>query len=230
MDNACYKCGEPVEEGITFCPHCGAPQIRVVMPEPVPNLAIAGDPSGTAVLPAAATPPVLAVPLRWSSALRPCAIAALIAAVVMVLKLVIPLIAALGAGFLAVALYARRNSDVVLSAGAGARLGALCGVLCFGMTAVLGIFEIAILNKGAEVRRSMLDAIQQAAARYPDPQFQAGIDFMRSPAGLVFMMICMLIFGFLLFLVLGTAGGASAWLRRARLRRFRGLGKEEIRR
>lgn len=209
MDQPCYKCGARIEEGIAFCPHCGAPQIRVILPESMPTLAVAGDAaSGAAALPAAQTAPVLAVPMRWSEAVRPCAIAALIAALAMVLKLMVPVIAALGAGFLAVAFYRRRNPDVLMSAGAGARLGALCGVFCFAMTAVFEALAVAILNKGDEIRRTMLDAIQQTAARYPDPQFQAGLDFMRSPAGLVFMMICALFFGFLLFLLLGTAGGA----------------------
>ncbi|HUO16366.1 MAG TPA: zinc ribbon domain-containing protein [Verrucomicrobiae bacterium] len=209
MDQPCYKCGAQIEEGIAFCPHCGAPQIRVILPEPMPNLAVAGDAvSGTTALPAAQTAPVLAVPMRWSGAVRPCAIAALIAALAMVLKLMVPVIAALGAGFLAVAFYRRRNPEVLMSASAGARLGALCGIFCFGMTAVFEALAVAILNKGDEIRRTMLDAIQQTAARYPDPQFQAGLDFMRSPAGLVFMMVCALFFGFLLFLVLGTAGGA----------------------
>ena len=36
MEQPCYKCGQTVEEGIPFCPHCSAPQIRVVVAEPAP--------------------------------------------------------------------------------------------------------------------------------------------------------------------------------------------------
>lgn len=212
MEQPCYKCRQPVEEGVAFCPHCAAPQIRVILPEPTPSLAVASDGSaaGTVALPASHTAPVLAVPMVWSRALGPCALAALIAALAMALKLMVPLIAAIGAGFLGVAFYRRRNPGIDVTAGAGARLGALCGLLCFGMTAVIEALAVAILNKGAEIRQTMLDAIQQTATRYPDPQFQAGLDFMRSPSGLVFMMIAALIFGFLVFLLLGTAGGALA--------------------
>jgi hypothetical protein len=209
MEQPCYKCGQPVEEGVAFCPHCAAPQIRVVLPEPA-ALAVAADgaAAGAAALPASDITPVLAVPMVWSRAIGPCAMAALLASAAMVLKLMVPLIAALAAGFLAVAFYRRRNPEVAINTGAGARLGALCGLLCFGMTSVFEALAVATLNKGDEIRRTMLDAIQQTAARYPDPQFQPGLDFMRSPGGLVFMMVFALIFGFLVFLLLGTAGGA----------------------
>src|SRR6202046_4320983 len=33
MDHPCYQCGHIVEDGKPFCAQCGAPQIRVAMPE-----------------------------------------------------------------------------------------------------------------------------------------------------------------------------------------------------
>jgi hypothetical protein len=54
----------------------------------------------------------------------------------------------------------------------------------------------------------MLDIVQQTAARYSDPQFQPTLEFMRSPAGLISMMVFLLIVGFLAFLLMGTVGGA----------------------
>jgi len=32
----CYRCANPLERGTAFCSSCGAPQIRVVAPEPAP--------------------------------------------------------------------------------------------------------------------------------------------------------------------------------------------------
>jgi len=211
MEQPCYKCGQTVEEGVVFCPHCSAPQIRVVIAEPAPSVvpsdaAIAEQ--GSASLPASQTVPVLAVPMRWSRAVQPCALAALIASVAMLLKLMVPLLAVLGYGFLAVAFYRRRSPGITMRAGAGAPLGALCGLFCFGMSAIFGAAEVAILHKGGEIRQFMLDAIQQTAVRLADPQYQPGLDFMRSPTGLVFMMVCLLIVVLLAFLVLGTMGGA----------------------
>ena len=210
MEQSCYKCGQMVEEGRPFCPHCAAPQIRVLTPEPaaVPFGERTAMVESTAELPASQTVPVLALPMRWSQAAQPCAIAALIAAIAMVLKLVVPLIAAVGAGFLAVSLYRRRNPEIAMHARLGARLGALCGFFCSCMTAILAAVRVALLHEGEEVRRLLLDSIQQQAGRYPDPQFQATLDFIRSPAGLAFMMVFLAIFGLIVLLLLGTAGGA----------------------
>ena len=200
-----------VEEGVPFCPQCSAPQIRVVIAEPVPApLAFASATllQDAEVLPASQTVPVLAVPMQWSQAVKPCAVAALVASVVMVLKLMAPLIAVVGAGFFAVALYRRESPGVIVRPGMGARLGALCGLFCSAMTAALVALRIAVFHEGQEVRRMMLEAIQQNAARYSDPQFQPTWEFLRSPAGLVLMIFLLLIFGFMIFLFLGTLGGA----------------------
>ena len=211
MEQPCYKCGQTVDEGIAFCPHCSAPQIRVVIAEPAPQpLAFAGtaDSHDSESLPASQTIPVLVVPMRWSQALKPCALAALVASILMMLKLIVPLIAVVGAGFFAVVFYRRNCPGVMVRAGSGARLGALCGLFCFGMTAVLGALRVVILHESGEIRRIMLENLDQAAARYTDPQFQPTLEFFRSQSGLVFMMISLLIFILLTFLLLGTVGGA----------------------
>jgi hypothetical protein len=211
MEQPCYKCGQTVDEGVAFCPHCSAPQIRVVMAEPAPRpLAFAGAAAAqdSEALPASQTVPVLAVPMRWSQAFRPCALVAIIAAVAMVTKLVAWPIAVSGAGFLAVAFYRRASPGVGVSAGTGARLGALTGVFCSAMTAVLLALRVAIFHEGEEIRRLMLEGIQQSASRYSDPQFAATLEFMRSPAGLTLMMAFALILGIVTFVLAGTIGGA----------------------
>src|SRR5437660_12730883 len=79
MEKSCYKCGQVMEEGRPFCPHCSAPQITVMLSEPVPAAATMPDAGGlpmeSSTLPASQTVPVLAVPMQWSQALKPCAIA-----------------------------------------------------------------------------------------------------------------------------------------------------------
>lgn len=199
-----------MEQGVPFCPHCAAPQIRVVIAAPVPSPAAAAVGVAAAPESGASTVPALALPVQWSQAAQSCAVAALVAAVAMVLKLMAPLIAVPGAAFFAVALHLRRNPGTAISARAGARLGALCGLFCFAMTAILAALRVAILREGEEIRRAMLDAIQRSATLYSDPQVQSTIDFMRSPAGLIFMMVCLLIFMLLAFLVMGSLGGALA--------------------
>jgi hypothetical protein len=209
MEQPCYKCGQTVEEGLAFCPHCAAPQIRVVIAEPALSpasslAALPGSPAAADV----ATVPSITLPMSWSLSAQPCALAALIAALAMVLKLVVPLIAVFGAGFLAVAFYRRRAPENAIHAKTGARLGAVCSFFCFGMWTMLESVKILVLHEGGEIRRNLLDLIQQTAARNPDPQLQQGLDYLRSPGGLVFLMVFLLIFGLATFLVLGTLGGA----------------------
>ncbi len=200
-----------------FCSHCGAPQIRVTIAEPLPVEPIQ-DESGHAVLAAALHVPsnaslrasALRLPVQWSRAMQPCALAALIAAVVMSTGLVALPLAVLGAGFLAVAFYLRRIPGTVVSAKEGARLGGISGLLCFGMWAILEALAVAVLHKGPEVRKVMLDAVEQQASRYSDPQFQATVDFMRSPAGVTVMMVGTLVVAFLACVILASIGGALA--------------------
>ena len=211
MEQPCHKCGQTVEEGIAFCPHCAAPQIRVVIAEPTPpplTFSAAETSQDAVALPASQTVPVLALPMQWSQAFKPCALAALVAAVLMVLQLMVPLIAVVGAGFLAVAFYRRSSPGAMVGAGAGARIGALCGFLCSVMTAALGALRVAVFHEAEEIRKFLLEMIRQTAVRFPDPQHQAELEALRSPTGLVAFMIFLLISAFVVFLISGTLGGA----------------------
>ncbi len=200
-----------------FCSHCGAPQIRVFVAEPVRVEHSQEEAGHTLVASALGAPPHVSVsegglrlPVQWSRALQPCALAALIAAVVMSTGLVALPLAVLGAGFLAVAFYLRRSPGTGVSAKEGARLGGMSGMLCFVIWAVLEALAVAVLHKGPEIRKAMLTAVEQTASRYSDPQVQASMDFMRSPGGLTVMMIATLIVAFLACVIMASIGGALA--------------------
>src|SRR5580700_5229479 len=128
MDHPCHKCGHSIEDGKPFCPDCGAPQIRVTVAEALP-LAASGAEGAPPVLsldpPEAATPlrvPALFGGIEWARAIRVCAVAALISVAVMTLRLIAPLLAVLGAGFLAVTLYRYRNPTWKPDARSGTQL------------------------------------------------------------------------------------------------------------
>ncbi len=157
--------------------------------------------------PASETVPLLSIPMRWSNAVRPCALAALIASLAMVTRLMVPFIAAVGAGFLAVVFY-RRNNPTPLREGKGARLGALCGLFCSFFTTIFGTIVVIVLHKGGEMRQMMLDQIQQSASRLPGPEYQPALDFMRSPSGLLMMTVFTVLCGMLILIVLASVGGA----------------------
>ena len=170
--------------------------------------AVLGSDSGA--LPSSQSTPALSLslPIRWSQALPMCALAAAIAAAVMVFGLMVPFLAATAAGFLAVVFYRRRNPHALVKAGVGARLGAVSGLLCFGMSAILEALGLALFHKGALLRDKMLEGIQKASAQTTDPQALAMLEYFKSPAGLAIMTVFVLIFTFLALVILASLGGA----------------------
>ncbi len=210
MEQPCYKCGQLLDEGRPFCPHCTAPQIRVIVAEPVgamPFSEAAVLPQMQPALPATETVPVLALSMRWSQALKPCALAALVASVLMLLGLNL-LVAMFSVGFLAVVFYRQGHPGAEIKAWGGARLGALSGLLWFATSAVLEAVVVLLMHKGPEIRKALMDAIDQAASRTTDPQVIAVFDRFKSADGLEFLMVFFLIFGFFAAIVLGAGGGA----------------------
>ncbi|MGD0986558.1 MAG: hypothetical protein ABR874_02025 [Candidatus Sulfotelmatobacter sp.] len=141
-------------------------------------------------------------------AIRSCAIAALIAALLMAFGLMVPLLAVLGAAFLAVNLYHRKNPAWLVNARSGAQLGAACGILFFAIAAVVESAAVTVFHTGGELRKKMLEALEQAAARSNDPQVQAAFDRLKTPEGIALMLVFGLIFLFLLSIAAGSLAGA----------------------
>ena len=210
MDHPCHQCGQSVEDGKPFCLHCGAPQIRVNVPEP-----LVPAPEGLGTGPSAdgatnlgySTMPAHSLPASLPLAVRPTALAAGVAVFLMFLGLN-PFVAALGAGFLAVALSRRLGAETAMLAAAGFKLGALSGLFLFAVSTILETLVVVFLHKGAEVRSQIMEKVQQAAARYPGPEVQPFLDFAKSPGGFTFLLAASLIFGLVTFVALGGLGGA----------------------
>jgi hypothetical protein len=210
MEQPCYKCGEEVEEGIPFCPHCAAPQIRVVVADPVQALAIASDPQiSTEPLSHSAEQavPVVAIPMHWSGAMKPCALAALAGALLMVLGLY-PFVAMVCVGFLAVIFFRQSNPGFSIKTATAARVGALAGLIWFAISSIVATLFTLVLHKGPDIRSQLLEKLQETAAQTTDPQVIAMFDRFKSPEGLELLMIASLILAFIASLILGSLGGA----------------------
>src|SRR6202035_249198 len=166
MEQSCYKCRQAVEEGTAFCPHCSAPQIRVVIADPAAPLAYAAagaESQDSTALPASQIVPVLALPMQWSQALKPCALAALVASLLMSMGLN-PFVAMFSVGFLAVVFYRQGRREITIKIGTGAGLGALGGLLWFAMSSILEALIVIFLHKGPDLRNELVIRIQQAAS------------------------------------------------------------------
>jgi hypothetical protein len=219
MDHPCYKCGHSTEDGRPFCLQCGAPQIRVPLPEPAvaPDAGSDSSPISSNDAPVfALDPPTIPRPLsaalssgiEWPRALSSCAIAALVSSLVMALGLMVPLLAGLGAGLLAVTLHHRRNPAWSVNARSGAQLGALCGLLFFGISAIFEALTVELFHTGEQLRQKILEVLEQAASRSADPQVQAAFDRMKTPEGLAAMLICFIVLLFLVSIATGSIAGA----------------------
>jgi hypothetical protein len=113
----------------------------------------------------------------------------------------------LAAGFLSVVLYRRRCPATHITAGMGARLGALTGGLGFGVLAAILALWTA-LRSGKEIHDAFLNYIQQNAAHTSDPRMQQVIDLFNTPDGFTFIMVLSLIMTLVAFLIFSSLGGA----------------------
>jgi len=208
VEHSCYRCGAAVDEGITFCPQCNAPQIRVTVGEPITIPAIDSDLEIKTPGSHANSPQISA--LQWSYALPAAALAGLIAAVMMMIPVGAFGLGMLAAGALSVMFYRRRNPAADVAPGMGARLGALSGALGFGVFAIFTAIEMLIFRSGGQLRDALLQAIQQSAARSSDPQAQQVLEYLKSPQGLALMMVLGFIMMGLAFLIFSSLGGALA--------------------
>ena len=212
MEQPCYKCGQAVEEGIPFCPHCSAPQIRVVVAEAAPGsvaaIGVAPAADGTAVLPLVQPNPSLSA--GRAHLLKACALAAIVACVLVIFRLNV-LAALIGAGFLSVVFYRQRRPENPPNAVAGAGIGALGGLLFVLFSGSLMALASAFPEARARFRDQVLDSAQKwAASRPSDPQVQAAIEQLKSPEGFVMTMIVAGIFFLILCPLIASLGGALA--------------------
>jgi len=162
---------------------------------------------GLAGLPLSPTTVALDLPMRWSETLKPCALAAVVASVLMSLGLN-PFVAMLSVGFLAVVFYRQRQSGAAVRVATGVRLGALSGLLWVAIASILEALIVLFLHKGPEIRTELLVRIQQAASQTNDPQTLAMFDRLKTPAGLELLMVSGLILAFFASIVLAGLGGA----------------------
>ena len=208
MEYPCHKCAAVISEGVTFCPHCNAPQIRVVC------TSVALPEAANEARPFSPTPP-LGIPLEttaivWAQALPATVLAGLIAAVLMIIPFGL---GTLIAGALSIVFYRRRNPAAYVTPGMGARLGAVSGIMGFVFFSIFTAIGIGVFHLGGQFREALMKAVEQSAARSSDPQAQQAVEFLKTPSGLTFMLVCLVIFLFVLFLALSSLGGAlGAWL------------------
>ena len=226
MEHPCYKCQTSIDESLPFCPHCGAPQIRVAAPDEDPSQA--SDAATPQVLPpswAPATPAFHPQAVQWELAWKGAFLSGLIAAVLTSA----PVIGMgcclwlLGAGALAVWLYQRRVPGAFVTPGMGMRIGAVAGAVGFMATTIWSVFRFA--TNSQEFRSALVEQMDKSVAANPDPRAQEimrqFMNKLNTPQGLATFFVSMLVIMAIVFVVVGAAGGAlgaSMFARRRELR------------
>lgn len=201
-----------LEDGTAFCPKCAAPQIRVAGLESATDVA-------ASVSVGSADRYLDGGGIQWSQALPSAVFAGLIAAALMFVPLGGFGLGMIAAGAFTLVFYRRRHPLGILTAGIGARLGAVSGVFGFSIFAVLTAIEVLVFHSGGQLRAALLQAVQQSASRTSDPQAQQVLDYLKSPPGLALVMGLGFIIMFVISLILSSAGGAvTAVLLRRRQR------------
>lgn len=174
----------------------------------VPGGDLPSYPLDRSSIPGALPDPVISLGIEWRRAFWFCALAALLSIAVTSLRLINPLVAVLSAGFLAVVLYYRRKPVFIATAGSGAKIGAVTGLLFSGVLAVFFAIFLVMLQSGGEIRQQLLDAFQQLASRSNDPQVQVFLELLKTPEGLNKLTLATV--GF--FLISIAAGGVAGAL------------------
>ena len=203
MDHPCHKCGHSVEDGKPFCAQCGAPQIRVAMPErgrqSVAGNVSSNDPAIYSLaairFSGAARPRRLEAFSGFppgSSGRRPCGPARFAA-----------LISGTGhgawpdgssAGRVGCRISGRHSLSPPESGLECQRAlrSATRRALRLSLLRDLGYFRDARgrrVSHRRAVRQKMLEALQQAASRSNDPQVQAAFDRLKTPEGFAVMLV-----------------------------------------
>jgi hypothetical protein len=122
------------------------------------------------------------------------------------------------AGFLSVAFYQRRVKHARITNGMGARLGAAAGAIGSVLFATVTAVATLVFHAGDKLREAALRALDQAAARNPDPQAQEMVQHLKTPEGLVLVVALGMLFTFVFFVLLSSVGGimGAVFLRKRR--------------
>lgn len=232
MEHPCYKCATSIDETLPFCPHCGAPQIRVGSPDEAPEATVTPSTDATpqAYLPSSwSTSGTSNAPrgaaIQWEIAWKGALLAGLGAAVLTA----VPVVGVgcclwlLGAGALAVWLYQRRVPGTIVTSGMGMRIGAVSGVIGYVATTIWSVLRFA--SNSQEFRTAMQEQMDKSLAANPDPRAQEimrqFVGNLNTPQGLATFFVIILAIMAIVFVIFSAAGGAlgaSIFARRRDLR------------
>jgi hypothetical protein len=212
VDHLCYKCQASIDESLPFCPHCGAPQIRVAAPDDQSAAPSADSPSVTPAMWPGAAPAYRPNAVQWDIAFKGAFVSGLVAAILSLLPVVGfgSCLWLLGTGAASVWLYQRRIPGAYVTPGIGMRIGAVSGVVAYAAYAVWEVLGFA--RNSSEVQRKLVEQMEKSVASSPDPQareiMRQFIGNLNTPGGLATFFVLVLAIMAIVFVVFSAGGGA----------------------
>jgi len=155
--------------------------------------------------------------IDWSHGLPAIVLGGVVSAALMIFPLGAFGLGMLAAGGLAAFFYHHRAPGSDITSGIGGKLGALSGLVGFGIFTVFAAV-VTLLSGTERLRATLLEAVNQSASRTADPNALQAFEYFKTPAGLAIILILGLFFLLVMFLIFSTVGGVlgAAWIRRRR--------------
>ncbi len=220
----CVRCHAELpartEESTLYCPHCGAVQLvlpdylRVVTPE------MEEQRTRTTGM----VPPPRPQMVDWRAAIRCAGVVGTVAAVLMGLGLLLPVMDSMGtlwmlaSGLTAVWLYGRVRPRMRMDARTGVRIGVVAGLVTVSLVGVVlaagGLVNRFALNRGAALDEFVTEGLGvtvNALKNQPgNPAFNTqALDVLESPEGRAGYMLLNLVFDGAFLIGLAAASGAA---------------------
>jgi len=210
VEHSCQQCGVTIEDGRPFCPQCRAPQIHVQVASAEPPASLPLTPPDQLGAGVSLEPTLPAAYLGQAGSRRilnrrSAVRAALKAGVLGVFIGALPFIGIVLTGYLAVYFY-RRERGLVPVAALSSRVGGAAGVVAFAINAALMTLRIFVFHAQQEYIDFLTQIARKIGADPADPNIQAGIRNLFTPAGLA----ASLFFWMLIAVALASIGGALA--------------------
>lgn len=225
MPSHCHRCGSPVALDASFCPSCGAPQLRISLPDEAPEAQ--ADGSSTAGEAQSSTRSA-AQPwnrfsaqrqgIDWRRGFR----VALVIAVPVGILTALPAVSlgfllwVIGGPVAVIALYRRQTPSRSVDGRSGFRLGALMGLFAAYVSAALvgalSLVERYTLRLGGLMDREFADRLRQSTAMVQtgadtEAQMRNYVHFLLTPDGRAAMSLAGAAITALLTILLAGFGG-----------------------
>lgn len=211
MDLLCHRCGNTLARDASFCPQCGAPQLRFTASETAPPSST-GQTADRADLPVG----VEHGDIQWKSAIRIAASVSLAVGLLSSILALGSLLWVMGGAVLVIALYRRRVPYAALQPSLGARIGVVTGTMAaafaVAINTLLLVFQRYGLHQGNLLDASLNSTVQQAISRAStgteaQAQVTTTLAFLLSPEGKAGMVLAGMACIALIILLLSIAGG-----------------------